>query len=130
MKKTLIFTLVFMPVLTCFSEITGHWEFNGSLNATIGQNLEWAWEQGDASFDTTGNFGISDINGKPANVLKFTDSDDLSDFSGIEVAHGAELDEDDWLLHEYTIILDLLYPEDSTGAIGQSYPMNILGNLK
>ena len=81
MRKTLIFTLVFMPILNCVSEITGHWEFNSSLNATIGQNLEWAWEQGDASFDSTGNFGISDINGKPANVLKFADSDDLSEFS-------------------------------------------------
>ena len=130
MKKTLIFTLVFMPILNCVSEITGHWEFNGSLNATIGQNLEWAWEQGDASFDSTDNFGISDINGKPANVLKFTDSDDLSEFSGIEVPHGAELDEDDWLLHEYTIILDLLYPEDSTGSVRSIISDEYLGQSK
>ncbi|MBT6660637.1 MAG: hypothetical protein HOB00_10160, partial [Verrucomicrobia bacterium] len=111
MKKTLISTLVLMPILSCFSEITGHWEFNGTLNATIGQNLEWAWEKGDASFGTTDAFEISDINGKSANVLNFTDSDDISDFVGIEVPHGAELDEDSWLLHEYSIILDLLYPE-------------------
>ena len=130
MKKTLIFTLVFMPILNCVSEITGHWEFNGSLNATIGQNLEWPWEQGDASFDSTDNFANYDINGKPANVLKFTDSDDLSEFSGIEVPHGAELDEDDWLLHEYTIILDLLYPEDSTGSVRSIISDEYLGQSK
>ena len=130
MKKTLIFTLVLMPVLSCFSEITGHWEFNGTLNATIGQNLEWAWEKGDASFGTTDAFEISDINGKPANVLKFTDSDDLSDFVGIEVPHGAELDEDSWLLHEYSIILDLLYPEDSTGSTRALVSNEYLGQAK
>ena len=130
MKKTLVFTLVLMPVLSCFSEITGHWEFNGTLNATIGQNLEWAWEKGDASFGTTDAFEISDINGKPANVLKFTDSDDLSDFVGIEVPHGAELDEDSWLLHEYSIILDLLYPEDSTGSTRALVSNEYLGQAK
>ncbi len=130
MKKTLIFTLVFMPILNCFSEITGHWEFNGTLNATIGQDLVWAWEQGDASFDTTDTFGISDINGKPANVLNFPDSDDLSDFAGIEVAHGAELDEDSWLLHEYTIIMDLLYPEGSAGSIRALVSNEYLGQAK
>ena len=119
-----------MPVLSCFSEITGHWEFNGTLNATIGQNLEWAWEKGDASFGTTDAFEISDINGKPANVLKFTDSDDLSDFVGIEVPHGAELDEDSWLLHEYSIILDLLYPEDSTGSTRALVSNEYLGPAK
>ena len=130
MKKTLVFTLVLMPVLSCFSEITGHWEFNGTLNATIGQNLEWAWEKGDASFGTTDAFEISDINGKPANVLKFTDSDDISDFVGIEVPHGAELDEDSWLLHEYSIILDLLYPEDSTGSTRALVSNEYLGPAK
>ncbi len=119
-----------MPILSCYSEITGHWEFNGTLNATIGQNLEWAWEKGDASFGTTDAFGISDINGKPANVLKFTDSDDISDFVGIEVPHGAELDEDSWLLHEYSIILDLLYPEDSTGSTRALVSNEYLGQAK
>ena len=119
-----------MPILSCFSEITGHWGFNGTLNATIGQNLEWAWEKGDASFGTTDAFGISDINGKPANVLKFTDSDDISDFVGIEVPHGAELDEDSWLLHEYSIILDLLYPEDSTASTRALVSNEYLGQAK
>jgi len=130
MKNTLIFTLVFMPILSCFSEITGHWGFNGTLNATIGQNLGWAWEKGDASFGTTDAFGISDINGKTANVLKFTDSDDISDFAGIEVPHGAELDEDSWLLHEYSIILDLLYPEDSTSSTRALVSNEYLGQAK
>ena len=130
MKNTLVFTLVLMPILSCFSEITGHWGFNGTLNATIGQNLEWAWEKGDASFGTTDAFGISDINGKSANVLKFTDSDDISDFVGIEVPHGAELDEDSWLLHEYSIILDLLYPEDSTASTRALVSNEYLGQAK
>ena len=67
---------------------------------------------------------------KPANVLKFTDSDDVSDFVGIEVPHGAELDEDSWLLHEYSIILDLLYPEDSTGSTRALVSNEYLGEAK
>ena len=116
MKTILTFVFLLVPVFSCFSEITGYWNFNGSLKATIGENLEWAWEQGDATFGTTETFEIPDIQGNSANVLKFPDSDEFSDFSGIEVFHGSELVEDDWLIHEYSIIMDVLYPETSTAA--------------
>ena len=106
-----------IPVFSCFSEITGYWNFNGSLKATIGENLEWAWEQGDATFGTTETFEIPGIQGNSANVLKFPDSDEFSDFSGMEVYHGAELDEDNWLFNEYSIIVDILYPETSSTDI-------------
>ena len=116
MKTILTFVFLLASVFSCFSEITGYWNFNGSLKATIGENLEWGWEPGGATFGTTDKFGISGIQGKPANVLKFPDSDEFSDFSGIEVFHGSELVEDDWLIHEYSIIMDVLYPETSTAA--------------
>jgi len=114
MKTILTFVFLLVPVFSCFSEITGYWNFNGSLKATIGENLEWAWEQGDATFGTTETFEIPGIQGKSANVLKFPDSDEFSDFSGIEVWIGDGLDEDNWLFNEYSIIVDILYPETSS----------------
>ena len=117
MKTILTIVFFLVPLFSCFSEITGYWNFNGSLKATIGENLEWAWEQGGATFGTTETFGIPDIQGKSSNVLKFADSDEFSDFSGIEVYLGAELDEDHWFFNEYSIIMDILYPETSSTEI-------------
>ena len=114
MKIPLTFAFLIIPYFSCFAEIIGYWNFNYSLKATIGENLEWAWEQGDATFGTTDTFAIAGIQGKSANVLKFPDSDEFSDFSGIEVYLGAELDEDNWLFNEYSIIVDILYPETSS----------------
>jgi len=117
MKTILTFVFLLVPVFSCFSEITGYWNFNGSLKATIGENLEWAWEQGDATFGTTETFEIPGIQGNSANVLKIPDSDEFSDFSGIEVWIGDGLDEDSWLHNEYSIIVDILYPETSSAEI-------------
>ena len=117
MKTILTIVFFLVPLFSCFSEITGYWNFNGSLKATIGENLEWAWEQGGATFGTTETFGIPDIQEKSSNVLKFPDSDEFSDFSGIEVYLGAELGEDHWLFNEYSIIMDILYPETSSTEI-------------
>ena len=126
MKIHLTFAFLIIPYFSCFAEIIGYWNFNYSLKATIGENLEWAWEQGDATFGTTDTFAIAGIQGKSANVLKFPDSDEFSDFSGIEVYLGAELDEDNWLFNEYSIIVDILYPETSstyTRAIVSNAPV-------
>ena len=117
MKTILTIAILLVPVFSCFSETIGYWNFNGSLKATIGEDLEWAWDQGDATFGTTEAFGVPGIQGESANVLKFPDSDEFSDFSGIEVYLGAELDEDHWLFNEYSIILDILYPEASSADI-------------
>ena len=126
MKIPLTFAFLIIPYFSCFAEIIGYWNFNYSLKATIGENLEWAWEQGDATFGTTDTFAIAGIQGKSANVLKFPDSDEFSDFSGIEVYLGAELDEDNWLFNDYSIIVDILYPETSstsTRAIVSNAPI-------
>jgi hypothetical protein len=126
MKIPLTCAFLIIPYFSCFAEITGYWNFNYSLKATIGENLEWAWEQGDATFGTTDTFAIPGIQGKSANVLEFPDSDEFSAFSGIEVYIGAELDEDEWLFNEYSIIVDILYPETSstdTRAIVSNAPI-------
>jgi len=117
MKIPLTFAFLIIPCFSCSAEITGYWNFNGSLKATIGENLEWAWEQGDATFGTTETFEIPGIQGNSANVLKIPDSDEFSDFSGIEVWIGDGLDEDSWLHNEYSIIVDILYPETSSAEI-------------
>jgi len=84
MKIPLTFAFLIIPYFSCFSEITGYWNFNGSLKATIGENLEWTWEQGDAAFGTTDTFAIPGIQGKSANVLEFPDSDESVIFQALK----------------------------------------------
>ncbi|MCD8534777.1 MAG: hypothetical protein LR011_08310 [Verrucomicrobia bacterium] len=101
------------------AEITGHWDFNGNLSATIGQDLEWAYFGGNTGtqFATTSELGISNIAGEDVVVLKFPDTTDSSDFGGITVSHGAQPATDsDFLVNEYTVIMDILFPSESDGG--------------
>lgn len=98
------------------ADITGHWEFDGDLSATIGQDLEWTYLDGieGTEFGTTSGLGIPLIDGQEANVLKFPDATDVSDFGGIQVRHGAQpATEDDFLVNAYTLVMDVLFPEAS-----------------
>ncbi len=99
-------------------DITGHWEFNEDLRSTIGQDLEWVlFEDAEGlQFGTTTDLEIPDIAGEVAQVLKFPDTTDVSEFGGIQVFHGAQPEtEDDFLINSYTIIMDVLFQEESDG---------------
>lgn len=98
------------------ADITGHWEFNENLSATIGQDLEWVYfeDAEGVEFGTTTDLEIPDIGGEVAQVLKFPDTTDISEFGGIQVFHGAQPNnEEDFLVNAYTIIMDVLFPEES-----------------
>src|SRR5204862_7170630 len=62
---------------------TGHWDFDqGDLRATLGADLQYGDAPGETamrdhtSFGTMTSFGIPDIGGQPAKVMKYTRSEE------------------------------------------------------
>src|ERR1044071_10252219 len=102
---------------------TGHWDFEqGDLRATLGTDLEYGDAPGETamrdhtSFGTTTSFGIPDIGGQPAKVLKYT----RDDFTGIDTdknprgylaQHGMAPNGGGTKVNQFTMIVDLLIPD-------------------
>ncbi len=81
MKKTRSLNLLAITILaslfgvaTTLAAPTGQWDFDsGNLNATVGSPLTYADANTttSTSFGSTTSFGISDIAGSPAQIMKF-----------------------------------------------------------
>ena len=105
-------SLLAVGAIPCLAQsdpsITGQWEFdNGNLNATVGTAADyWVAVSGrdveaETQFGTTTSFGIPDIGGQPANVMKFPQTDSsmgYSMFPDIEPNGGGSF------VNQYTII--------------------------
>jgi hypothetical protein len=94
--------------------ITGQWDFNqGDLRATTGQALEFfnATAEADTTFGTTTSFGIADIGGEPAGVLRYVPS--AANWGGYNLSHGAAPNGGGSYVNQYTIICDVYYPPTS-----------------
>lgn len=104
--------------------VSGQWDFNSNLLASCGLDLQYydISVQTNTSFGDTTSFGISDINGQSAVVMKFTPT------SGNSGAPGANPTTDAWggykmfhgaaanggaRVNQYTLIFDVLYPSAS-----------------
>lgn len=97
------------------SAITGQWEFN-SLASAVGQPIEYfdgagGATQGQTQFGTTTSFGISDVNGQAANVMKFGANQPAMGYS---VPHGLPAN-GGFNVNQWSIVMDVLFPADSTG---------------
>lgn len=102
--------------------VTGQWDFNGNLAATYGTALQYydASVQANTTFGTTTDFGISDINGTPTTVMKFTPPSGNSGLPGTNPSsdawggyimfHGAAANGGGTNVNQYTLIFDILYP--------------------
>jgi hypothetical protein len=96
--------------------VTGQWEFDGGLTATVGTDLE---AQGIAVtqsvFGTTTALGIPDIGGQVAQIMKFpempTSADGYKMFPNAP-ANGSSGASD---VNQWSLIMDILYPASSTG---------------
>ena len=119
--KTIVL-LVLILVVGLFASInsrgaiTGQWDFeSGDLSATIGAPLSYldGATQGDTQFGTTTSFGIADINGQPAKVMRFPKM--VSSSMGYLMTHGAAPNGGGSMVNQYTLILDVLYPTASSG---------------
>jgi len=110
-------------------KVTGRWNFDDASNglkATIGTDLAY----GDAvdtaaatQFGTTASFGIADIGGQVANVMKFPAN---TPTMGYKMFHGADANGSTADVNQYTLIMDILYPASSTGyrALFQTNDVN------
>ena len=78
--------------------------------------------QADTTFGTTTAFSISDINGQPAVVMKFTppsgnsgapgSNPSVDGWGGYKMFHGAQANGGGAKVNQYTLIFDVLYPND------------------
>jgi hypothetical protein len=106
--------------------VTGQWDFNaGNLAATCGHDLQYydISVQTNTSFGTTTSFSISDINGQPAHVMKFTPPSGsaggsganpiVAPWGGYMMFHGAGPNGGGTNVNQYTLIFDALYPSSS-----------------
>jgi hypothetical protein len=115
-----------------FAAVTGQWDFDNSANplaATTGVPIEYFDGPGGATetlthVGTTTSFGIPDINGSPASVMKFGVN---TATMGYAVAHGVPANGEGSFANQYSIIMDVLFPASSTGkwrALVQTDPTN------
>lgn len=115
-----------LTVINPIVPVTGQWDFNsGDLAATCGRDLEYydISVQTNTFFGTTTGFGIADIAGQPANVMKFTPTSgnsgapgsnpDTNAWGGYKMFHGAAPNGGGTNVNQYTLIFDVLYPTNS-----------------
>ena len=101
------------------TRVTGQWDFdNGDLRATVGQDLGYGDGLGgfmatQTSFSTTAAFGIPDIGGQAAKVMKYTRSETPPDnyVQGYTMHHGIAPNGGGTLVNQWTLITDILYPD-------------------
>jgi hypothetical protein len=100
--------------------VRGQWDFdNGDLSASVGQALQYLDGPGGVAeaatqFGTTTDFGIPDINGVPARVMKV--SGDLNTKIGYKMFHGITPNGGGQRVNQYTIIFDIYVSPVRGGA--------------
>ncbi|HKX63452.1 MAG TPA: hypothetical protein VJS65_16450, partial [Verrucomicrobiae bacterium] len=103
-----------LPCEKAFAAVTGQWDFNaGNLSATVGAPLQFRGDTANHTmFGSTTTFGIPNINGQPAQVMKFPA---CSPSQGFLTTHGVAPSGGGAFGNRYSVILDLYFPPDSTG---------------
>lgn len=84
--------------------ITGQWEFNGNLNASIGKPLQFV-----STPALTPEFVSMSINGNTGTALHFPAANPTTWFL---MEHGAAANGGGTKVNQYTILMDLMYPAD------------------
>jgi peptide methionine sulfoxide reductase MsrB len=102
------------------NQVTGQWDFDqGDLRASVGQDLEYgdAVMPAQTSFGTTTSFGISDVGGQPAKVMKYTRNEAPPDnyVAGYIMHHGIAPNGGGSLVNRWTLIADMLIPDFHQG---------------
>jgi hypothetical protein len=106
--------------LSAYAQPVGQWDFNsGTLAGTVGAALDYADGAGadtqlQTQFGTTTSFGIPDIGGTAANVIKVPAATNETMGFTMPVASGPVGGE---LVNSYTIIYDILFPAESHGKL-------------
>jgi len=110
-------------------QVTGQWAFDGTLTATVGQDIEYfdpgatLGSQSKTTFGTCSGFGIPTISDSNERVLKYS-SYDVNE--GLAVYSNAEPNGGGTKLNQYTLIWDILFASSPTDwwALYQADPDN------
>ncbi len=104
--------------------VTGQWDFDhGDLRATVGADLEYLGNTADQTV-----FPQINILGQPARVMEFGSH---SADQGFHLRHGGRPNGGGHFINQYTLILDVMFPEASSGqwrALFQTDAFNHSGN--
>jgi len=93
---------------TLHAQPAGLWNFDsGDLSATAGSPLTYAGSNAGTTFGTTAFFGIPDIGGSPANVMKVAAG---ANGGGYRMPVTIAANGGGGLVNDYTVIMDVLYP--------------------
>jgi hypothetical protein len=94
--------------------ITGHWNFEGNLQALIGAEITYPNEatRSITAFGSSEDFDIPGIGGQPAQVMFFPGA--ATDELYFTVPHGAAPNADGIRVNRWTVIMDLFFPESNT----------------
>lgn len=109
MARVLIMTWLLALAFSAQAAITGQWDFNlGNLAATIGVALQYRGDTAiQTQFGTTTSFGIPNINGQAASVMKVPAT---SSSQGYVMFHGAQPNSGGDKVNRYTLVMDVLFP--------------------
>lgn len=116
-----VFTREWQFVTTPEISPTGQWDFeSGGLSPTFGLALEYG--DGPAKevssltdFGTTASFGIPDIGGQAAKVMRFRRNSVAGAFQpGFVLTHGIAPNGGGSKVNQWTLIMDVLFPEPQT----------------
>jgi hypothetical protein len=101
--------------------VKGHWDFEqGDLRATLGTDLQYGDAPGETamrdhtSFGTTTSFGIPDIGGQPAKVMKYTRDENPPipiGPRGYLCQHGIAPNGGGTNVNQFTMLVDFMIPD-------------------
>jgi autotransporter-associated beta strand protein/YVTN family beta-propeller protein len=104
--------------------VTGQWDFSsGDLRATVGRELEYVGNSANLI-----EYPVMEIQGHPVRVMYFGA---MGPGQGLYARHGARPNGGGHLVNQYTIVMDVMYPQasmDHWRALFQSDPFNRAGN--
>ncbi|MCI0535339.1 MAG: CHRD domain-containing protein, partial [Verrucomicrobiales bacterium] len=120
--KSLVGALVLFAfgLVSAIAQPTGQWDFDGgNLTATVGQALQYVdgangpTEQG-TQFGSTTSFGIPDVGGAPAQVMKFPGG---TAGTGYSMPTPLSPNGGGSLVNNWTLVLDVLFPAASDAKL-------------
>ena len=117
MKTMVAASLSLVCLISLRAEITGQWDFESDLLATVGNDLEYfdgpdgPTEQ-ETKFGTTATFGIPVIDGSVASVMKTAKN---SSSMGYLLRPDLPGNGGGDLANQWSLVMDLLYPVESSG---------------
>ena len=133
MNKKTWFRFAALALLICANtwsskgSVTGQWDFNSDLSATIGQPITYLESETSTQtrFGTAASFGIPNIGGSETRVMQFPKTGPTD---GYVVPTGAQANGNGALVNQFTVIMDVYFPTNSSGKTRALLQTDLLGD--